>query len=161
MREITEKYRCWDIMEEKMKPVKALYFGWCDEEGMQGEEISVLTGEPYIDEDMKKWKNVLTARPDLDNSVPSTASCILLRYTGLKDKNGKEIYEGDITSDKQVVVFDVLFCRFGIANYDIKARPEWVWAYGFNPDNIKDLEIVGNIYGNPELLTKIKEKNNE
>lgn len=76
----------------------------------------------------------------------------LMQYTGLKDKNGKEIYEGDILNNKNVVVFDNLFCRFGFTEYDINAFPNWVYSHSFSPDNIKGFEVIGNIYENGDLL---------
>ena len=72
----------------------------------------------------------------------------LMQYTGLKDKNGKEIYEGDILKDTQEdrIVGDIQwgFNSFQLPNpYDIT---------NYNPED--ELEIIGNIYQNPELLKK-------
>lgn len=75
---------------------------------------------------------------------------ILMQYTGIKDKNGKEIYEGDIVRWNVVVVFE----------HETKA--EVVFSKGsFMADQYllnnllnHDVEIVGNIYENPELLKK-------
>lgn len=85
------------------------------------------------------------------------------QYTGLKDKNGKEIYEGDILQSKRVSgVAQIYYSEFHLA-----------FRYGFFPFSyppakpmLKDLflggylyklgtkahEIIGNIYENPELL---------
>lgn len=71
------------------------------------------------------------------------------QYTGLKDRNMKEIYEGDIVyiipeNETGVVEWENEIARY-VVIYDniITDFDNW---YG------KDLEIIGNIYDNPELL---------
>lgn len=69
----------------------------------------------------------------------------LMQYTGLKDKNGVEIYEGDVLSDKTVVSSDLDWncsCCNGV----------YGWQFEFN--SVQDIEVIGNIYENPELLAK-------
>lgn len=84
---------------------------------------------------------------------------ILMQYTGLKDKNGTEIYEGDI-----VETFD----GYRGGKGEVKWFAEWegAWFYGYylvngnNPQyrisfpqmETKFIEVIGNIYENPELL---------
>jgi len=77
---------------------------------------------------------------------------ILMQFTGLKDKNGRGIYEGDIVSnghDTGIIKWDKIHCAF---------RAYWI-ATALDDDvswipfkGMKYNEVIGNIYENPELL---------
>jgi uncharacterized phage protein (TIGR01671 family) len=80
----------------------------------------------------------------------------LMQYTGLKDKNGKGVYEGDIICYKEFPA---------VISYDIEVVKWEKWITGFSPFNVydsdcghyfpfDDFEVIGNIYENPELLGK-------
>jgi YopX protein len=119
MREI--KFRAWDKEEKKMYEV-----GLLDCQRMQ-------IMPPAPDE-----QAILERHNDID----------LMQYTGLKDKNGKEIYEGDI-----------LINHFYFDNNSEKPQAvswgEAEWLMGklaLNSNNTEYLEVIGNIYSNPELL---------
>ena len=75
----------------------------------------------------------------------------LMQYTGLKDKNNKEIYEGDILSNgNNEKPYKVIF-----ENGSFRAEFEGDFEeYSFDLINIvaQGCEIVGNIYENPELI---------
>lgn len=83
------------------------------------------------------------------------------QYTGIKDKNDKEIYEGDIVSFEDAECdaegyHDNVFLNRGVVSYD-----EVSMCYSFSNRQTVDMEdlyiptdaeIIGNIYENPELL---------
>jgi len=69
---------------------------------------------------------------------------ILMQYTGLKDKNGKEIYEEDIVKDKERI--SEVFFEEGMFRHGNKTGSAAVTL------RLKNLEIIGNIYENKELL---------
>jgi hypothetical protein len=71
----------------------------------------------------------------------------LMQYTGLKDKNGVEIYEGDI-----------LHLELDDINASVKFERGMFCLSIFSDTPLNEFnygnEVIGNIYSNPELLTK-------
>ena len=135
------KFRIWDIENKEMLKVQELDF----EPTFYGGRIAI--------------------RPDQYNDYFDTEDMILMQYTGLNDKNGKEIYEGDIvkiTEKEKISKHKVISMKPIIA--DIEWSEEYL-TYTLITTSVKDafesltdyldecdIEVIGNIYDNPELL---------
>lgn len=69
----------------------------------------------------------------------------LMQYTGIKDREGTEIYEGDVLiNQKGSVRWNQEYCYFEINNFEHQLSKDVIQTLG--------LKVVGNIYENPELL---------
>lgn len=131
------KYRAWDIEFEKMVQVNTL----------------------FLDEQTLKvtYENGGVAKDDINYYV-------LMQSTGLKDKNGKEIFEGDLITETGVFNSTVKYGSwtyeedFGaktksVGFYLDKSYEEHTWYENFNYDYIsKNWEVVGNIYENKNMI---------
>lgn len=92
----------------------------------------------------------------------------IMQYTGLKDKNGVEVYEGDIlTSNQYPFQLDGEYNYHGIVEWVDELAAFYLTKRLVNSDkvgisdgiseqieNIELFEVIGNIYSNPELLNR-------
>ncbi len=130
MREI--KFRAW--VDTKDSYHKGMYYGVEKSYDTLG-EMTNTKGEE-VEYYWQSFDSVLCEAKD--------GELILMQYTGLKDKNGKEIYEGDLIRDSD-----------GIA--EVKwAQSECGFIAWYNQFNIlnfpKDCEVIGNVWENKDLL---------
>jgi uncharacterized phage protein (TIGR01671 family) len=122
------KFRAWDKEFKEMVQVDALVFE---------EQIIKAT-----------YKNGNVVKEDLKNYV-------LMQSTGLTDKNGKEIFEGDVlkvtnlSSWLEVVSFNNNKAMF--VSKEIKREIEESPLYDLFNTDIFEVEIISNIYTNPGL----------
>ena len=91
------------------------------------------------------------------DNYPLGDSDVLMQFTGLKDKNGKEIFEGDIvhnTHGGPYAFRDMIVCwhqyHMGFA---LATKPENIGDWAIKMENgPQGYEIIGNIYEHPELV---------
>lgn len=79
------------------------------------------------------------------------------QFTGLTDKNGKEIYEGDIIQDNNGIGVIMWFqTSWGVASYahGYNGLKSYTAVDSFYSNETKEWDIIGNIHYNPELLGK-------
>ena len=109
----------------------------------------------FVSEDGKIYKKSIDTGYGIAISKETSDKVILMQSTGLKDKNGKEIFEGDVvrqvrtqpTTENETItgVVTMLEGAWLIMN-DCEKLASDLWS------ETDENEIIGNIYENPELL---------
>lgn len=88
---------------------------------------------------------------DHDLDVAEVASSTVGRFTGLTDKNGVKVFEGDIVRYGDTIHRVVFEQRNGTAYIGLVYAACETLPFGHYQD-LKQIEVIGNIYDNPELL---------
>lgn len=129
MREI--KFRAWHKPTQLMDDVVLIDF--------YNEQIGILYADPVMQcESIQRY---------------NFSEVEIMQYTGLNDKNGKEIYEGDII-EKTYYSYHQPECSelFEIKYEGLSFHFEHIKGSTFHLPFTEDIEIIGNIHDNPELV---------
>ncbi|WND29913.1 YopX family protein [Lactiplantibacillus plantarum] len=129
------KFRAWDKVQNKM---------------LLPDNIEFIHGQAY-------WAEASTdGQDECSNDGKVDGICALFeleQFTGLKDVNGKDIYEGDIVKSNykyaqpkvsQIIIEDG---NSYILGEDLATGNEMLVS-----DHVNEIEIIGNVHANPELL---------
>lgn len=105
---------------------------------------------------------VLIEEPFYDRKLVEADEIVIEQFTDLKDKNGTEIYEGDIIVQKPLgsnkpglrgkITYKEDHAAFMFEVYEREKVVMYLFLSEFSPE--KTCEVVGNIHENPELLEK-------
>ncbi|MFQ9342348.1 MAG: YopX family protein [Enterococcus gallinarum] len=134
------KFRAWDKRENTMRDVAVLHF-------TKGGKVNSIEywNTPF---DLKSYH---------------VRNLVLMQSTGLKDKNGVEIFEADVVkvsdgSNEEDSYFSVVknYADEGYPAFDIEAPSSWHYESNvlstIMGGDYETIEVIGNIYENPELL---------
>ena len=88
------------------------------------------------------------------NQYYNQPNSILMQYTGLKDKRRKEIYEGDVLYYKLLEQNYLVQWDIHNAKFSAIGKRNTFDSNAYRASAFDQMEIVGNIYENPELLEK-------
>jgi uncharacterized phage protein (TIGR01671 family) len=135
MREI--KFRVWDNIEKAYLNEKDIAINNLN---------NIFIFEIYDKNDTDLW--YMRLLPDPDNKRH-----VIEQYTGLKDKNGTEIYEGDVVETPEYpgkIVYNEKYACFEL--WRPRSSDCFIALTHQQDIGMGDLEVVGNIHENPELL---------
>lgn len=136
------KFRAWDRGDKTFRNVRSMANTLLSKVGIDlNQYIYTVETNSSV-----KWGKLL-----------HSSELILTQYTGLKDKSGVEIYEGDIiyrnSTDEKL---EVVFSKIGCWSFENKDFRYYTTNMNIKNQSLSTCEVIGNIFENPELLKNEK-----
>lgn len=132
------RFRAWD------KDKKIMLYDMCDPDIQKWAELYDLK--------LGEWLHPTVWKMGMLNGT-------LMQFTGLTDKNGKEIYESDIVeyffsfTDKRRCISTIQFSQYDDdEQYSTWHHLGWNYEEGSLADKHNQMEVIGNIHQHPELI---------
>lgn len=129
------KFRAWDKLEKKFIIIEKI-IGRYPKEYFYDNYVIGFDGKPYLVNGYG-WFN-------------EAKNIILMQFTGLQDKNGKDIYDGDIVENyafRDTVIFDKGIFTTQRSTVDVFGVRQALSVH-------EELKVIGNKFENPELLER-------
>lgn len=159
------KFRAWDKTNKKMLDETSY-----DELNDTIDDVAYLIafdgsiGRMWKDKSMRVvGKNVVNPHA-IRFTTKWAEKFILMQFTGLHDKNGKEIYEGDIVNyNNKLKLIGIVEWWGEVAQWGISTEKNFgLGTYGgaYSNQGKSSMEVIGNVHETPNLITKTNEQPN-
>lgn len=135
MREI--KFRAWDFEYKEMIYLENSGLQYYDFEGSYSLGFTVDGYDGF-------W-----AHEQYPEATKKASKFPIMQFTGLKDSQGKEIYESDLIKDNDGKIWEVIWFQLGWTLQSLDDEDDTLPMADFWEYN-----LIGNIYENPELISK-------
>lgn len=156
------KFRVWDKKEKILLYHGEDFENKIDKNGFSPHDLRYRGGNDYLYED-DEWypaRQICIPLDYFDEFQKRYAGkVILMQYTGLKDKNGVDIYEGDLMKidykEKTNKLWEVKMGQWIVGEdyYDTDSHEVYGWFMeSQGKQSVIHGKVVGNIYENPELI---------
>jgi hypothetical protein len=146
---------------------KLEFNAWIPELGYMIEDVAIGHGTIGFPSDNEDFANALKAKGfdpeecELPTWLYDTGEdwyqitdpehFVILQFTGLKDRDGKQIFEGDILENEKSSKSN-FFVKFNVGGYDAVYKGNFTLTLYPVLHDFEGAKVIGNIYQNPELI---------
>jgi uncharacterized phage protein (TIGR01671 family) len=156
------KFRVWDKIKKVF--IDSENYSWGNRVGESGQLFIDLNGQLHIA--VFPCGNGDNSADSVFDKIPNQDRYVIQQFTGLKDKDGKEIYEGDIIDfsfsygherDSTGDVYGYFEVIFQDCEFVMKGINKWedeleILPLSYRQEKRDNFKVCGNIFENPDLI---------